>query len=143
MRIKVFLDTNVLLDMLVTSRDPQKNAQSIITAVKKCLLDAQVSTQSIIDVCYSARRQKLEDSIFMSFLKDIRRYVNISPIYATDLDWAMENYSGDFEDDAQYACAYDGCCDFFITNDKELLKRNGTSPMVVMSPGDFVAKMRQ
>ena len=143
MRTKVYFDTNILMDMVLIARDPEGKACSILTAVKNGRLEAQVSTQSLFDVYYSARKLGVGHAAIMSFIEDICQYVNISGIDTMALHWAMDNYSGDFEDDAQYACAYDGCCDFFITRDKTQLKRNGSSPMIIISPEDFVAGMTQ
>ena len=143
MRTKVYFDTNVLMDMVLVVRDPEGIACSILTAVKQGALEAQVSIQSLLDTYYSARKLGVEHKTLMSFFEDIRHYVNISSVNRFDLDWAMKNYSGDFEDDAQYSCAYEGCCDFFLTRDKKQVKRNGASPMIIMSPEDFIAQMRQ
>lgn len=138
---KVFLDTNVLMDLLVSERNSVP-VNYILTAVSKHLLEAQISTQSIIDAYYSSQKYHVPFSAFRDFVEQIRRYVNFSWIDYRDIDWALENYSGDFEDDAQYACAYQGACDYFITRDKGLLSHNTPqSPLQIISPDDFVAQM--
>ena len=116
----------------------------ILSAVKQNLLEAQVSVQSLLDAYYTSEKYGIPFDIFRSFLSEIRRYMNWGTIDSLDLDWAMDNFTGDFEDDAQYACAYDGCCDYFITRDTKLLKRNTSGcPMKVISPEEFVARMTE
>jgi len=141
MRPKVFLDTNVILDLIVSERST-KEVNCIFSAIKMHLIEAQVSVQSLLDAYYVSTKDKVPFEAFKAFLSEIRRYVNWSSVDGIDLDWAMNNYTGDLEDDAQYACAYDGCCDFFITRDKKLLNRNAPGcPMRVMSPEVFVSQM--
>ena len=143
MKQKVFLDTNIILDLLVSSRSTRE-VNCILSAVKQNLLEAQVSVQSLLDAYYTSEKYGIPFDTFRSFLSEIRRYVNWSTIDSLNLDWAMDNFTGDFEDDAQYACAYDGCCDYFITRDKLLLRRNTPlCPMTVISPEEFVARMTE
>ncbi len=80
--------------------------------------------------------------VFKSVLQQLRTFTKILSIEELDLLWAIEHHSGDFEDDAQYASAYNGVCDYFITRDKALLEQNSPlCPMTVISPSDFVAAM--
>ena len=72
----------------------------------------------------------------------IYTFAKIVGIDSIDCLWAIDHYSGDFEDDMQYACAYNAVCDYFITRDKKLKQLNREqNPMKVISPEDFVAQM--
>jgi len=143
MRDKVFLDTNVVLDLLL----PERNSyyvSAILTAIKQHRLEGQMSTQSILDAKYASRKQQVSQEDFAAFYQDLRRYINFGSVDPQDVDWAFEHYSGDLEDDAQYASAYDACCDFFITRDRKLQERNTPMcPMTVITPEEFVARMTE
>lgn len=49
MRPKVFLDTNVILDLIVSERST-KEVNCIFSAIKMHLIEAQVSVQSLLRV---------------------------------------------------------------------------------------------
>ena len=139
---KVFLDTNVLLDLLLEERPGNKVAKTILTAAKAGCFDCFITTQSIIDAHYSARKCGISFNKFIQAIQTLRSFIKILAINELDLMWAIGNPTGDFEDDAQYGSAYNGVCDFFITRDKALYKLNSPfCSMTVISPGDFVAAM--
>ena len=138
MKTKVFLDTNVLLDLLVAGRDSDAAAK-IFRDVHNHRLEALITTQSLIDAAYCSRRCGVPFDTFRDLIKDWMRYINIDYINAFHIQWAMDNPSGDFEDDAQVSCAIDGSCDYFITHDKVQLARKLSEPMVFISPEDFAA----
>lgn len=142
-RIKVFFDTNVVLDLLIPGRECDF-ARAILSAVKAHRLEGQISTQSILDARYSSQKQGVPMEQFKLFYDDLRSYINIDSIDSLNLQWAFDNYKGDLEDDAQYACAYDGGCDYFLTRDKRMYERNNPlCPMTVISPEEFVAAMKE
>ena len=141
MKAKVFLDTSILLDLFVSNRKSE-TAAFIMTAVKQNMIEAFVTTQSLLDAHYISHKSGVHYDDYVRLIKELRKYVNVGEIDMLDFDSAIEHYSGDLEDDAQYACALDACCDFFISNDKALLGRNDElTPMTVITPKEFVKKM--
>jgi predicted nucleic acid-binding protein len=141
MRQKVFFDTNVLLDLLLPGRK-SVCVMAILTAVKTHKFEGQITTQSMLDAKYSSRKQGVTFEAFKAFYEELRRFINFGEIDPTHLDWAFEHYSGDLEDDAQYASAYDACCDYFLTRDTQLQKRNSDlCPMTVITPEEFLSRM--
>ena len=141
-KVKVAIDTNVLLDVLLETRPGHHLAQQVISAAEAGLFKAQISTQSILDAAYSARKGGVEYPTFKNILNGLRSFVEITAIDWLDLSWATEHYTGDLEDDAQYASAYNACCDYFITRDKALFCHNSPdNPMTVLTPEDFIASM--
>lgn len=143
MKPKVFIDTNVLLDYLL-SRQPGANAATeLLVAAQMGVVEALVSTQSILDAAYTARKSGLDFQTFKHVVSILKGALTFAAIDWIDLDWAMEHYTGDFEDDAQYASAYNSCCDYYITRDKKLLGKNSeNSPLCVITAEDFVAQMK-
>ena len=138
---KVFFDTNVLLDLLLPERKSACVA-AILSAVKMHKFEGQISTQSILDAKYSSRKQGIPFEWFKAFYEELRRFINFGEIDPMHLDWAFEHYSGDLEDDAQYASAYDACCDYFLTRDIQLQERNSElCPMTVITPEEFLSQM--
>ena len=140
--MKIYIDTNVLLDWIIGGRPLKQQSEAILSAAKSKAFKLLVSTQSIIDAHYSARKMGVDYDSFVKYLNHLLLFAEIKAIDWIDLSWAMTNHSEDLEDDAQYASAYNASCDFFITGDKKLLLKNGEyNPMKVISPEDFVAQM--
>lgn len=140
--VKAFIDTNVFLDLILENRPECPVARKVFSAARAGYFESCVSTQSIIDAAYTAKKSGMGFESFKSVLQHLLSFVKILAIDELDLLWAVSNHSGDFEDDAQYASAYNGVCDYFITRDVALLKLNTPiCPMTVISPQDFVAAM--
>ena len=141
MKIKVYIDTNVLLDFIQLRKD-YREAETIISAARSGLFDAYISTQSIIDAAYISKKDGMPFHIFRQSIQSLVAFVGVLSIDWLDLAWAVEHHSGDFEDDAQFSSAYSNVCDYFITRDIGLLKLNLSDyPMMVISPEDFVKAM--
>ena len=142
--MKVFLDTNILMDWYQAERPGNVLAKTILSAAGKDTYDILLSTQSIVDGSYSLKKLGVSYQEFSGSLRHLRVVAHVIGIDELDMLWALEHDSGDFEDDMQYACAYNNNCDYFITRDKELFKLNDPlCPMTVISPEKFVAAMRE
>ena len=129
--MRVFIDTNVVMDWLLEDRPAKPFAKTIITAAEQHCFELLISTQSIIDTSYFSQKSGMPFERISDTLRD-----------SIDCLWAIDHYSGDFEDDMQYASAYNAVCDYFITRDKKLKQLNREhNPMKVISPEDFVAQM--
>ena len=140
--MKVFLDTNILMDWYQAERPGNALAKTILSVADTDTYDVYISTQSIVDSAYSLKKLGVPYQQFSDSLRQLRAVAHIVGIDELDMSWALEHYAGDFEDDMQYACAYNNVCDCFITRDKDLFKLNDPlCPMTVISPEDFVAAM--
>ncbi len=143
MKLKAFLDTNVLVDVLV-QRPSTEASLVVFQAVYDGLIEAVITSQSIIDASYLAQKFG-ETTNILDTMQSWCDYINTDQINTFDLAWARKNFSGDFEDDAQVSRALDTYCDVFITSDKKL--RNSYNEkyehLRFMSPEEFVASVRQ
>ena len=143
MKIKAFLDTNVLLDVIIGNRSSSPASVLIMEAVKKNLIETAVSTQSILDTAYSLRGQ-IQQGEFYRFAEWLINYTNVDYISTFDIKNAIREDSGDFEDDTQVSRALDACCDVFVTGDKKLRKHYEEKHELLqfMSPEEFVCKLK-
>ncbi|MBR5432358.1 MAG: type II toxin-antitoxin system VapC family toxin [Bacteroidales bacterium] len=142
MKIKAFLDTNVLLDVLQTSRPGSEYSPVIFQAIWDRKIEAVVTTQSLIDAAYMAEKAGVQQ-VFLDFANKCCDYINIDSINSFDIRFACKNYQGDFEDDAQYYRAQDTRCDVFVTSDKDFHKKyQGRDPFLqFLTPQEFVKRM--
>ena len=144
MSVKAFIDTNVFLDWLLEDRPEKPMAKLLFAAASAGYFEACISTQSIIDAAYSAHKNGICFIDFKPKLQSLRSFIKILAIDELDLCWAMEHHTGDFEDDAQWASAYNNVCDYFITRDQKILSFNTSHcPMQAISPTAFVTAMQE
>ena len=145
MRPKVFIDTNVLIDVLCQDRKSCKVSNKIFQAIKAGLLEGALTPQSAVDASYVNRKDKrLLDKDFRSYIHTLSQYVNIEMVDMFNLRDACTLYnSGDFEDDVLYACAKASCCDIIVTNDHNFKERHqNTDPHIrFMTPEELVEEM--
>lgn len=116
--MKLFLDTNVLLDLLLESRPNHLASATILSIVKRGAATAVLTTQSIIDASYVySQREKLSPDRFIEAIEEIMEMVEIESISEKNIKSAMDSPFSDFEDAAQIACSEMAGCDIIITSD--------------------------
>lgn len=142
--IKAFIDTNVLLDQFVEDRDPNGYARTIFAAVRAHKIEAVITIQSILDAAYVAmNRQGVKLNQFKNTLLGMFNYINISCIDSFDIRDALLSEEPDIEDNAQYAHAVSEACDIILTNDRKFIQRKASGDILMMTPEEFVGKMRE
>lgn len=142
--IKAFIDTNVLLDHFIEKRDPNGYSRTIFAAVRSHKIEAVVTIQSILDAAYVATdRLGVKMDQFKNTLLGMLNYVNISYIDSFDIRDALLSEEPDIEDNAQYSHAYSEACDVIITNDRKFIQRKTPGDILMMTPEEFVGKMRE
>ena len=117
--MKVFLDTNVLLDILSDARPSHDDALTLLQVIKKRRLSACLTTQSIIDASY-VRTQSAKGSVaqFREAIRTLSSFLEVIAIDGYDLEAANDCQIPDYEDAAQIACALNNFCDAIITGDQ-------------------------
>lgn len=142
-RIKILIDTNILVDYLQLERKGHALACELFQLVFSHSIEAAISTQSFLDAVYVCMRNSAyESSVIRDSLLYIRDRTNVYAIDAFDLEAALKNPNLDIEDSAQISFAYSHGCDILVTSDKKFLSREVPRPMRVMSPEDFVNACR-
>ena len=144
LRTKVFIDTNVLIDVLLEGRPSTDASKYIFQAVKDYTLEGVITVQSLIDAQYVLRKNKTVSlADFYRIIMQFSNYFNIEGLNFFDVRDACAHPSGDFEDDVQFARAKDGFCDYFITGDRALIGRrqNSLRPKI-LTPEEFIDLMQ-
>ena len=137
--IKVFLDTNVLIDVLSAVRRPSTDySDRIFQEIRNCRLEGVMTIQSIVDASYVFRRDNNSLDLFRDRNLQIRNYVNLEPLDYSDLTNALLSGLSDFEDELQCYHAESVGCDFFITSDRKLKNRPTKTGMQFCTPEEFV-----
>ncbi|MBO5546114.1 MAG: PIN domain-containing protein [Bacteroidales bacterium] len=142
---KVFLDTNVLLDVLCAPRRPASEASlTIFQAIRSGLFEGMLTVQSIVDASYILSREEPSGpEAFKRRILSMLNYINVESVSAFDVRDAIRHGGPDFEDAVQFACADAAGCDAIITSDRKFRhQREGSeSGILFFSPEAFVARM--
>ena len=144
MMIKVFFDTNVLVDFFMEERLHHDHALTIFSAAKHHRFEAVITIQSILDAAYIAtgRKSGVNPDGFKKAILDMLNYINVSYIDTFEIRDALLAPDADIEDNAQYAHAMSEACDIIITGDRKFIQRKTPGDILMMTPEEFVARMR-
>ena len=141
--MRAFLDTNILMDILVQERKSAAASTMIFEQVKNGKLEAFASTQSITDMYYIASQFNVTKMDTDRFTQWMLAYVNVRPVYESCIRSALKMENVDFEDNALLASAELEQCDVFVTNDKKILSRDNLGQLKALKPERFVEIMSQ
>lgn len=140
---KIFVDTNILVDFFLPERPKHAISRVVFHLIFSHYVEASISTQSLLDAVYiCGKSSNFNPEAFRETMLYIVEHTNISYLDFFDVKNGLMDACPDIEDSAQISFAYDQCCDFIITADKELLSRTVPKPMKVMTPEEFVNHCR-
>ena len=133
--MRIFLDTNVLIDILQAERESHDYSTAILQAVRVSPLTAGISTQSVVDASYVfTQGSKAPVSAFKKVIDLLGSIVDILSIEREDIEAANFGAINDYEDAVQVACALRNGCDAIITNDH---KFQNYSQITCYTPKEF------
>lgn len=135
--MRVLLDTNVILDLMLR-RDPWRvEAEAIAQAGADGRLQAHVCASAITDIFYISRRligaERARDIVRLC----LDRLQVVSVTHGL-LDAAERRGGGDFEDDLQAECAAESHLDAIVTRDP---KGFASSPVPALTPAELLARL--
>jgi len=111
---KVFLDTDVLLDLFL-EREPHHTASlQLLTELKRTTVGCYTSPVVMANMSYILARAKGRD-YSMKKLRSLRQMVGIVPIDQATVDAALASAQRDVEDSLQLHCAEASGIDTLIT----------------------------
>ena len=132
--MKVFLDTNILVDYL-NNREPFfAEAAQTIDVCTSGKVEAVVSTLSIINAAYIMRKAYTKESLLFKIAWLIEAF-EVSAIERKMIQHAITSRATDFEDAVQYCSALQAGADLIITRDPKGFK---DFDLLVMSPSQFI-----
>jgi len=124
----VFLDTNVILELILKDRTYIDQAKTFIDSIDD---DTAISVLSTHLIMHFGRKEKIEDVLLESVIGE--NY--LLPITPEDYVWAVMNGQGrDFEDALQLASAIRCGCEKFVTFDRSLAKAYAEFPIQIIVP---------
>ena len=138
--MKVFLDTNVLLDWVLDRRDTfSEEATKIIQAAENNLIEAYISAGSVYTIAYVLEKSGKKGQVLRDILLQIFNILNIKEVDNTPFINACKRDMRDLEDAFQYEIAlYSNKIDYFVTaNIKDFITQD-TANLPVITPSQMV-----
>lgn len=131
---KVFVDTNIVIDLLAKREPFYKEAQDLFTLSDKKEIELQISSLTFANAYYSiVKHYKAVDA--KKYLLKFKVLVTILPLEDKAIELALASDFADFEDGLQYFIAMDNESDILITRNKKDFK---TSKIPVMTAGEYL-----
>ena len=137
---KIFLDTNVVLDLLIPGREGKDAAQGLLD-LREAYPDRirlHLSFLSVADIAYVLRKHLPASEIkatLQALLKTCQA-IGMTDLFLHD---ALASNCPDFEDALQIACAETDFCDFILTSNTRHFQ--GYTRIPVMTPAEFLARL--
>ena len=133
--MKVFFDTNVLIDFLI-GREPFADEAALVVAMcDRGELDGCFSSLTACDIVYVLRRA-VGQSVLRRRIVELSEIIEMLDTRAIEVKTALAGEDVDFEDSVQRICAEENAVDVIITRDKTGFA-NASIP--VLTPSEFAS----
>lgn len=135
MKKRIFVDTNILLDVLLEREGFYYDALKIWANAELGKVEAYIAAISLNNIHYVMRRLKSETTAMVA-LKILMRIFKVVSVDADVLRLAVDFHDKDFEDDIQLQCALKAkCVQLFTRNPNHY----DNSLIAVVPPSGFVS----
>ena len=131
--MKVFLDTNVLIDFLAKRPDFFEEACNLINLEIKGDIKLYATSLSFATCTFVCRKILGYDGVIKA-LQILENYISIVEMNAAQCHHALFSNMPDYEDMLQYEAAYEAGCDLIITRNK---KHFPNEVLQVLEPTEF------
>lgn len=132
--LKVFFDTNVLMDSIL-NRPGRQNALKLIRAVSEEKILGIVTANSITDIYYLSRKG-IGDQAAREAILDLLSIFDIAPVDGDACSMALNEPMSDYEDAVLAVCAAREEADYIVTGDQTFL--TAPSPVQPVTPSDLL-----
>ena len=103
--MKLLIDTNVVLDVLLRREPFSKTAAEVLNSTQRDDVREYVSASAITDIYYIANKQMKDRDAVRDLLKRLLMVVSVAAVSEREIQNALNLAWGDFEDSVQYSVA--------------------------------------
>lgn len=141
----VFLDTNVVMDVLCKSRN--NLFPDSIDLVNLCYfkkIDGYISALTVMNCVYQMRHENKSQAEKRNMIKNLLQTFNIVELDRNQIEKAVNMNFDDFEDYVQLQAAVKCKADYVVTRDeKNTFPPNGTLQMKIIEPKDLMPILKK
>ena len=134
----IFLDTNIVLDLLAHRMPFYTEAAKLFSLADKKKVNLSISALCLADINYILSRQNSEMEV-RKILRKFKVLVNVLPLDDKITDLALNSEFRDFEDAIQYFTAIENDQDIIATRNQPDFKE---SKIPVMTAGEFIKSLK-
>ncbi|MCL1878910.1 MAG: PIN domain-containing protein [Defluviitaleaceae bacterium] len=116
--MKVLVDTNVILDFLLSREPNATDAEKIFAMISKEEISAFTTASSITDIYYVTAK-RLGDNAARQAIRQLLKMFGVIAVDGNDCANALNLPMVDFEDALVVTCAEKEDVEYIVTNDKE------------------------
>lgn len=135
---KLFIDTNIVIDLLSQRTEFYKATQDLFTYAIDNEIKLTVSTLTFANTHYILKDQ-LKISKVRSSLRKFKTLVDVASFDDKILERALEEEFKDFQDGIQYYIAIENNCEAIITRNKKDFNK---SSIPVFSASEFIKLLK-
>ncbi len=133
--MKLLLDINVLLDVLLNREPWAADAARLLAAVDACQAEGYVAGHTITTIYYLIAKAR-DRRVAAVAVTDLLRIVKVVPMEVADFHQALVLGLDDFEDAVQVAAGLKVGADYVATRDEKHFRG---SPLPARSAGELLA----
>ena len=104
--MKILIDTNIVLDVMIKREPFYKLSMEILSLTKKDDIEEYVSASAITDIYYLAFRQLRNKEMVKKLMKELLTVVSVASVSEQEIENALYLEWNDFEDSVQYSVAF-------------------------------------
>jgi len=131
---KIFIDTDIILDLLAERQPFYKNAAAIFTLIDRGKVQGYTSPIVFANLHYILSKQLSKNNAVKN-LKKLRTLIKIVPVDEKIIDLSLESDFRDFEDAIQYNAAISAGISTLITRN---IKDYKNPTITVCSPEEYL-----
>ena len=138
MTFKVFIDSDIILDVLAKREPFDKPAALLLSLIEIGKIDGYTSPIVFSNVHYVLRKRVSKKTTIDS-LKYLKSLIQILPLDKRAIELALDSEFNDFEDAIQYFCAEQNNINYIITRNKIDYKK---AEITVLNAKEFLAMLK-
>lgn len=138
---KIFLDTNVILDLYIPGREGKAAARSLLDLKEVAGDDIRLylSFLSIANIAYVLRKH-YDKARLKEILRGLFHFCDVLPMSDISIMDALDASCPDFEDALQISCAEMKECDFLLSSNLRHFQEH--TWMTVLTPAQFLERLK-
>ena len=138
MAFKVFVDTNIILDIFLKREPFFNNSQNAVLEIVKNDFIPHISGSSVTDLYYICKKSGMEKDTILEKLKQLLKAFEVLVIDKSSISNAISSDIKDFEDAVQIMACKKEKVDLIITRNKKDFKTDWTQ---TQTPQEFLASI--
>ena len=131
---KVFIDTDIILDVALAREPFFSSSKTILAMAENNIIIGNISSNCVANIYYILRKSG-GDNKARKFILNIVKYITVIAIDHQNVLEALKSKFSDFEDALQHSSAVENRCEYIITRNNEDYK---SSKIKVLLPEEFI-----